>query len=149
MSIEENILIELFVKNNKFFDYNNIKQDIKEVYNLYNSQKDLLTFFKVKEKDKDNKNINEIGTNIINSLHNMHHGYNKLYHLYCKKIYENINNEEMIIKIVKKIYENGGTQALKICNDIFIFSSPFTKSNNIIIYSQLTKLTYFFENEKN
>ena len=139
MSIEE------FVKNNKYNDYDYIKQELQRLYISFNLGKHIAELHNIKETMK----VDNVGVNIdvINSLKDMFQGYNELNHLYCKKIYENPNNEEMIIKIIKKIYENGGVKAIKTCNRILIFSSPFTKSTEDIIITHLTKITNYFKME--
>jgi hypothetical protein len=104
MSIEE------FVKNNIYYEYDYIKQELQKLYISFNLEKHIAELHNIKEIHK----VDNIGIDIdiINSLKEMYLGYNELNHLYCKKIYENPNNEEIIIKIIKIIYKNGGLKAI-------------------------------------
>jgi len=71
--------------------------------------------------------------------------YGKNNHICCKIIYENPNNEELIIKMGKKIYELGGMQALTMNHSTIKYFSPYWKSTNMIIKSQGGIIESFFQ----
>lgn len=122
--------IEEFVKNNKFYHFNYIIKDINNLYEFSLINKNLM-----KGSDKDR---------LINMIENINNEYDNITHLYCKKIYENPNNKELIIKIGKKIYEKGGIKALTISHDIIAYFSPY-KKNEIIRKEQINKIDDCFD----
>jgi Tol biopolymer transport system component len=69
--------------------------------------------------------------------------YGEYNHELCKEIYENINDEKIVVKNGKLIYKRGGFTALQA--NFYIISSIFLKSDNIIINSQPRCLEYTFQ----
>ena len=54
-------------------------------------------------------------------------------HEWCKIIYENPTNKELIVKVGKAIYKMGGTQALSKNHEIIKCFSPYYKNPDIKI----------------
>jgi hypothetical protein len=50
--------------------------------------------------------------------------YGKMQHIWCKTIYENPMNKDLIVELGKKIYRLGGMQALVSINAILKYFSP-------------------------
>ena len=69
--------------------------------------------------------------------------YGKMNHIWCKEIYENPNNKDLIIEIGKKIYNMGGKQSLIKNLKIITDFSPY---NNIITREQCKKIEEYFQN---
>jgi len=68
--------------------------------------------------------------------------YGELNHEFCKVIYENPNDENLIIEMGKKIYKRGGIQALLMNFNVIKYYSPYwqSKINSI----KFIKFKYIF-----
>ena len=71
--------------------------------------------------------------------------YSKLNHDCCKIIYENPNNEEIILNMGKQIYKNGGIKSLKATHRILKYFSPYWSSSNIIVKSHGSMIEVYFQ----
>jgi hypothetical protein len=71
--------------------------------------------------------------------------YGELNHNWCKIIYENPNNTDLIIESGKKIYNRGGLQALVMNHAIIKYFSPYWQSNNPAIQSQGAMVEIYFQ----
>lgn len=71
--------------------------------------------------------------------------YGELNHNWCKIIYENPNNTELIIETGKKIYNHGGLQALTMNYDVIKYFSPYWQSKNSVIQSQCAMVELYFQ----
>ena len=71
--------------------------------------------------------------------------YGKQNHIYCKTIYENPTNKNLIIEMGKKIYKMGGMQALLSNHTIIKYLSPYWNSTNKIIKSQGGIIQEYFQ----
>ena len=71
--------------------------------------------------------------------------YGEQHHIYCKLIYENPTNKNLIIEMGKKIYEMGGIQALSASHTIIKYFSPYWNSTNIIIKTQGRIIEEYFQ----
>ena len=71
--------------------------------------------------------------------------YGEMNHNLCKTIYENPTNKELIVEMGKKIYERGGIQALSANYTILKYFSPYCRSTNIVIKSQVSMIEHFFQ----
>jgi len=65
-------------------------------------------------------------------------------HNFCKKIYENPINKELIVEIGKKIFNCYGIESLIVCNTIIKYYSPYCNSGNEIIKRQGRLVEYYF-----
>jgi len=88
---------------------------------------------------------------ISNILHNnidfldMYAEYGLLNHIYCKIIYENPIDKELIIEMGKKIFERGGIQALTMNHNVIKYVSPYWQSTNSIIKGQGRMIEEYFQ----
>jgi len=71
--------------------------------------------------------------------------YGEQHHIYCKTIYENPTNKNLIVEMGKKIYEMGGLQALSANHSIIKYFSPYWNSTNIIIKMQGKIIEDYFQ----
>lgn len=71
--------------------------------------------------------------------------YGEINHTWCKIIYENPNNKELIIETGKKIYNRGGLQALVMNYNVIKYFSPYWQSKNPVIKMQGTMVETYFQ----
>ena len=87
----------------------------------------------------------EINNKIKNEFHLIaEYGYQN--HEYCKKIYDNPYNKDIIIEMGKKIYKRGGFQALQMNFHILKYSSPTIDSKDISIRCYWSNVEQYFKN---
>lgn len=60
--------------------------------------------------------------------------YGEPNHRWCKTIYENPNNKELIVDIGKQIYKSGGLQALIMNYNVIKYFNPDYQNKNIKEY---------------
>jgi hypothetical protein len=70
--------------------------------------------------------------------------YGKMQHNWCKTIYENPTNKDIIIETGKKIYRLGGMQALVSNNTILKYFSPYWDSLDSDIKNQGDVIDLYF-----
>ena len=75
----------------------------------------------------------------------MYAEYGLLNHIWCKKIYENPIDKELIIEMGKKIFERGGIQALTMNHNVIKYVSPYWQSTNSIIKGQGRMVAEYFQ----
>ena len=66
-------------------------------------------------------------------------------HNWCKIIYENPIDKELIIEMGKKIYERGGIQALTMNHSVIKYISPYWQSTNMVIKGQGRMVEEYFQ----
>jgi len=66
-------------------------------------------------------------------------------HMFCKIIYENPTNKDLIVEMGTKIYKMGGMQALLANYFIIKYFSPYSESTNIIVKEQEKKIAEYFK----
>jgi len=71
--------------------------------------------------------------------------YGEINHHYCKKIYENCYDDELVINIGKLIHKKGGFTALQANYYVMYFFCPFMKSSNNEIKFYASSFQYIFE----
>lgn len=70
--------------------------------------------------------------------------YGKMQHAWCKTIYENPMNKDLIVELGKKIYRLGGMQALVSINTILKYFSPYWDSLDADIKDQGNVIDLYF-----
>ena len=71
--------------------------------------------------------------------------YGEQQHAYCKIIYENPTNKNLIVEMGKNIYNMGGIQALSANHTIIKHFSPYWNNTNIIIKMQEKIIEEYFQ----
>ncbi len=66
-----------------------------------------------------------------------------MYNLFLN-LYKNINDDDFVIELAKKIYELGGFIMLQ--DSIYVLNSIFEKSKNEYIYTYNRKLEFLYQN---
>jgi len=130
---EEDILTEEDIPTKEEInDYIKIEKEIIKEFaksNPYPEYKEIYNFLKI------NSENNLTCLDMLCEYHEINHNY-------CKIIYDNPNNEELIIDIGKKIYDRGGMQALQ--QNYYVLKLIYSNSTNNIIkgYSRIIE-NYF------
>lgn len=70
--------------------------------------------------------------------------YGEKNHKWCKIIYENPTNKNVIVEMGKNIYEGGGGHTLWMNTNIIKYFSPYWNSTNIIIKMQGGMIEQYF-----
>ena len=70
--------------------------------------------------------------------------YGKMHHEYCKAIYENSTNKDLIVQMGKRIFNLGGMQALQANYNILRYFTPFSESDNSEIRSWGKIIEFYF-----
>jgi hypothetical protein len=71
--------------------------------------------------------------------------YGEMNHIWCKEIYENPHNKELIISTGRKIYNMGGKQALIKNYKVIALFSPYGMSRSNVIKEQLKIIDECFQ----
>ena len=84
-------------------------------------------------------------TNKLNDHIELSAEYGQTQHACCKTIYENPNDDELIVTMGKRIHALGGTQALASNFSIIKYFSPYSSSRDVEIKLQTRIIESYFE----
>ena len=71
--------------------------------------------------------------------------YGEHNHVWCKAIYENPTNEEIIVKMGKLIYKRGGIKSLSANYYTLLHFSPYKQSTHPVVTGQRRMIGIYFQ----